>query len=139
MQLLFHWCVCLAMLAGNAAAVDRVLETQIGDATYYASRFHGRTTASGRKFDANKAVAAHRTFPFGTVVRVTNLRNGRSVNVVIVDRGPYGKNRREGAVIDLSPAAAKQLGMMKRGQERVKIEVLMWGDGEYINEVRGQM
>src|SRR5262249_683567 len=74
------------------------LKTQIGDATFYASHFQGRKTASGRIFDKNKAMAAHRTYPFGTVVRVTNLSNMRSVNVVIVDRGPYGKNRREGAI-----------------------------------------
>lgn len=104
-----------------------VLRTQIGDATFYARRFQGDRTASGTKFDNRKAVAAHRTYPFGTVVRVTNLENGRSVNVVIVDRGPYGKNRREGAIIDLSREAAKSLGMIEDGQVRVKLEVLIWG------------
>lgn len=105
----------------------RVLETQIGDATFYGSSFEGRKTASGRIFDGSQAIAAHRTYRFGTMVRVTNLRNRRSVNVVIVDRGPYGKNRREGAIIDLSPAAAKKIGIIKRGQARVRIEVLAWG------------
>src|SRR5689334_7188232 len=85
-----------------SADTQPVLEKQFGHATYYASRFDGRRTASGRVFDGNKAMAAHRSYPFGTVVRVTCLRNKRSVTVVIVDRGPYGKNRREGAVIDLS-------------------------------------
>jgi rare lipoprotein A len=60
---------------------------------------------------------------------VTNLQNKRSVNVVIVDRGPYGKNQHEGAIIDLSPAAAKKIGIIERGQARVKIEVLVWGNG----------
>ena|SRR5687767_7779357 len=105
----------------------RVLETQTGDATYYARHFHGEKTASGVKLDNRKAVAAHRTYPFGTVARVTNLRNGRSVNVVIVDRGPFGKNRREGAIIDVSRAAAKDLDILDDGQVEVKVEVLAWG------------
>jgi rare lipoprotein A len=107
-----------------------VLETQIGDATYYGSSFEGRKTASGRIFDGSQAIAAHRSYRFGTLVRVTNLQNKRSVNVVIVDRGPYGKNRREGAIIDLSPAAAKKIGILQRGQARVRIEVLAWGNGD---------
>jgi rare lipoprotein A len=121
-----------AICAGNAPANQKVLKTQIGDATYYAARFQGRKTASGRIFDKNKAMAAHRTFPFGTVVRVTNLRNKQSVNVVIVDRGPYGKNRREGAIIDVSPSVAQRLGILRRGQARVKLEVLVWGDGARV-------
>jgi len=110
-----------------------VLDTQIGDATLYAARFEGRKTASGLIFEGDKALAAHRTYPFGTVVRVTYLRNGRSVTVVIVDRGPYGKNRQEGAIIDLSPAAAKRLGMLRVGQARVKLEVLAWGNRQHLN------
>ena len=119
--------------AQQVAGHPYVLDTQIGDATLYAARFEGRKTASGLIFDGDKALAAHRTYPFGTVVRVTYLRNGRSVTVVIVDRGPYGKNRREGAIIDLSPASAKKLGMFQLGQARVKLEVLAWGNGEYLN------
>jgi rare lipoprotein A len=107
----------------------KVLRTQLGDATYYANSFHGELTASGRKLDNRKAVAAHRSFPFGTVARVTNLENGRTVTVVIVDRGPYGRNRREGAIIDLSRAAAVKLRMIRDGQVHVKVEVLAWGDG----------
>jgi len=117
--------------AKRSATDQPVLKTQIGAATFYASHFDGRKTASGRIFDINKNMAAHRTYPFGTVVHVTNLGNRRSVNVVILDRGPYGKNRREGAIIDLSPAAAEKLGIIKRGQARVKLEVLVWGDGQY--------
>ena len=116
-----------AYSAEKGSAKLRVLDTQIGDATFYGSWFEGRKTASGRIFDGSQAIAAHRTYRFGTLVRVTNLRNKRSVDVVIVDRGPYGKNRREGAIIDLSPAAAKKIGMIDRGQARVKIEVLVWG------------
>jgi rare lipoprotein A len=110
-----------------------VLDTQLGDATVYAAYFEGRKTASGRIFESNKAMAAHRTYPFGTVVRVTYLRNMRSVTVVIVDRGPYGKNWEEGAIIDLSPVSAKSLGMLRVGQARVKVEVLAWGNGKYLH------
>src|SRR5262245_33692627 len=123
----------LALAGSSAFGVERapgdeaVLDTQIWDARYYSSQFDGRITASGRIFDGNKAMAAHRSYPFGTVVRVTCLRNSRSVNVVVVDRGPFGKNRREGAIIDLSKSAATKLGIITRGQARVKLEVLLWG------------
>ena len=123
-----------AYSAEKGSAHLRVLDTQIGDATFYGSWFEGRKTASGRIFDGSQAIAAHRTYRFGTLVRVTNLQNRRSVNVVIVDRGPYGKNRREGAIIDLSPASAKKIGIIERGQARVKVEVLVWGNGEKDND-----
>ena len=123
-----------AYTAEKGAAHLRVLDTQIGDATFYGSWFEGRKTASGRIFDGSQAIAAHRTYRFGTLVRVINLQNRRSVNVVIVDRGPYGKNRSEGAIIDLSPSAAKKIGIIERGQARVRIEVLVWGNGEYGND-----
>src|SRR5439155_26524354 len=119
MQFVVRTCTCMGIIgtaavlalaspsahpAKRSAADQPVLKTQIGDATFYASHFHGRKTASGRIFDINTSMAAHRTYPFGTVVRVTNLSNKQSVNVVIVDRGPYGRNRRVAAIIDLSPA-----------------------------------
>jgi rare lipoprotein A len=110
-----------------------ILETQLGDATFYARSFQGDKTASGLKLDNRKAVAAHRSYPFGTVVRVTNLENGRITNVVIVDRGPYGKNRREGAIIDLSREAAKDLDAITDGQVNVRLEVLKWGKGERLD------
>src|SRR5690349_12814182 len=104
----------------KAPATRPVLDEQFGDATYYASYFDGRVTASGRIFYEDKAMAAHRSYPFGTVVRVTCLRTRRSVNVVIVDRGPFGKNEREGAIIDVSRSAAEKLGIIRRGQAPVK-------------------
>jgi rare lipoprotein A len=116
-----------AQMAKKRPADPPVLEKQFGDATFYASYFDGRRTASGRIFDGAQAIAAHRSYPFGTVVRVTCLGNRRSVNVVIMDRGPYGKNQREGAIIDLSRSAAEKLGIISRGQARVKLEVLHWG------------
>jgi rare lipoprotein A len=90
----------------------------VGKASYYASRFHGRTTANGETFDTKDFTAAHRSLPFGTIVRVTNLNNGKMVFVKINDRGPYIKNR----IIDLSKAAAKKLDLVDNGIGRVKIE-----------------
>jgi rare lipoprotein A len=116
-----------AQVAKETPSDQPVLDKQFGDATFYAHYFDGRVTASGQIFHGDKAMAAHRSYPFGTVVRVTCLRNHRSVNVVIVDRGPYGKNHREGAIIDLSHSAAEKLGIIRRGQARVKLEVLLWG------------
>ena len=101
-----------------------------GDATYLADFFHGRESASGEIFDQRKMVAAHRSLPFGSRVRVTNLKNGRSVSVRIVDRGPYGKNFREGTIIDLSKAAATKLRMLRDGQVHVRVVVLSIGDGK---------
>jgi rare lipoprotein A len=120
----------LALTLAGSPVLAQALETQVGDATFYSNSFQGDKTASGLKFDNRKAVAAHRRFPFGTVVRVTNLDNGKTVNVTIIDRGPYGKNRREGAIIDLSRAAAAQLDMIQDGQVKVRVDVLEWGDGE---------
>jgi len=119
--------------AQQVAGHPSVLDTQIGDATLYAARFEGRKTASGLIFEGDKAMAAHRTYPFGTVVRVTYLRNRRSVTVVIVDRGTYGKNRQECVIIDLPTVAAERLGMRRVGQGRLKFEVLAWGSGKYLN------
>ena len=79
---------------------------QTGLASYYGERYQGRTTASGEIFDMNKLTAAHRSLPFGTRVRVTNKKNGRSVVVTINDRGPFVRGR----VIDVTPAAARALG-----------------------------
>ena len=93
---------------------------QRGKAAWYGGRFHGRKTASGERFNKNKLTAAHRKLPFGTVVRVTNEKNGRSVEVRITDRGPYGGGR----VIDLSEAAARKIGMISAGVARVRIEIV---------------
>jgi rare lipoprotein A len=126
-------CAGAEAVTGPTAPVQQILDTQVGDATFYSNRFQGDTTASGVKFDNKKAVAAHRRYAFGTVVRVTNLENEKSVNVTILDRGPHGKNRREGAIIDLSRIAATQLGMIKDGQVKVRVDVLEWGEGGEAN------
>lgn len=92
----------------------------IGHASWYGARFANRPTASGELFDPEKLTAAHRKLPLGTKVRVTNLHNGRSVQLTITDRGPYWPNRD----IDVSYRAARVLGMVRRGVARVRIEPL---------------
>jgi rare lipoprotein A len=92
---------------------------QEGWASYYGTAHHGHRTASGVRFDEHQLTAAHRSLPFGTVVRVTNLDNGRQVTVTINDRGPFKKKR----VIDVSSRAARELGFLRAGTARVRIEV----------------
>jgi rare lipoprotein A len=92
---------------------------EVGKASWYGAWHQGRKTASGERFDQNKLTAAHPSLPLGTEATVTNLENGKSVEVTINDRGPYVKNR----AIDLSTKAAKQLGMKDKGIATVKIEV----------------
>jgi rare lipoprotein A len=99
----------------------------VGLASYYGKEFHGKTTASGVRFDMKAMVAAHPTFPFGTLVRVTNLQNGRSVRVRIVDRGPAPGPRADGVIIDVSMGAAQALDFLREGRTRVRLEVLRWG------------
>jgi rare lipoprotein A len=91
-----------------------------GKASYYHDKFDGRMTANGEKFDQKALTAAHKTLPFGTVLQVTNMDNGKTVKVRINDRGPYVGDR----VIDLSKAAAQQLGMMGNGLANVQIQIL---------------
>ena len=93
---------------------------ETGVASWYGAKHHGKRTASGELFDQSKFTAAHPTLPWGSIVKVTNLANGKSVEVRITDRGPYGKGR----IIDLSRAAAKVLGMLGTGVAQVKIERL---------------
>ena len=95
----------------QAHAQEAQREVGRGIASWYGPRFHGRLTASGEKFDMHELTAAHPTLPFGTVVRVQSLANGRTVDVRINDRGPHIKQR----VIDLSRAAAKALGLIDAG------------------------
>ena len=94
--------------------------TQTGMASFYADKFEGHQTASGEIFEQDKFTAAHRTLPFGTKLKVTNLSNGKSVIVTVNDRGPFADDR----IIDLSKAAAEQLDMIKSGVIPVKIEVI---------------
>ncbi len=112
---------CLCVLAVSASG-----QVQTGKASFYADKFEGSPTASGEKYKHNKLTAAHKTLPFGTKVRVTNLANNQTVEVVINDRGPYVESR----VIDLSRSAAQKLGFINQGLAEVKIEVIDAGDGK---------
>ncbi len=96
------------------------MDGRIGTASWYGRNHHGQRTASGEIFDMHGLMAAHRTLPFGTRVRVTNVETGQSVVVRIVDRGPYV----DGRIIDVSYAAARALGMVERGVARVRLELL---------------
>jgi peptidoglycan lytic transglycosylase len=89
-------------------------------ASWYGTGFHGRRTASGQVFDQERLTAAHKTLPFGTKLRVTNLRNGRSVLVTVTDRGPFVRNRQ----LDVSFGAARRLGLVNVGTAPVLIEKL---------------
>lgn len=101
-------------------------QIQEGKASYYADKFEGKPTASGEKYKHSKLTAAHKTLPFGTVVKVTNVGNGKSVEVRINDRGPFV----EGRVIDLSRSAAEKIDLIHVGVADVKIEVVDAGDGK---------
>jgi rare lipoprotein A len=100
-----------------------ILESDVGMASYYGQEFAGRKTASGEMFNPQALTAAHNSYPFGTIVRVVNLRNNLSVVVRINDRGPFLKDR----IIDLSQAAAERIGMKGEGTAMVRVEVLEWG------------
>lgn len=91
-----------------------------GVASYYGKRFHGRRTANGERFNMHAMTAAHKTLPFGTKVRVTNRRNGESVVVRINDRGPFIRGR----TIDLSRAAASEIGLIQTGHARVELDIV---------------
>lgn len=105
---------------GNLSTTQKSAHSETGIASFYGPEFSGRKTASGEIFDPEAFTAAHRTLPFGTLVRVTHLNNNRSVEVRINDRGPFIKGR----IIDLSPAAARQLDMIRSGTARVRITVI---------------
>jgi rare lipoprotein A len=104
----------------SAAAAAPASSGQIGLAAVYSDRLNGRKTASGARYDRNQLTAAHKTLPFGTRVKVMNTRNGKSVELVINDRGPHEANR----ILDLSPAAADALGIPRKGLAEVKLEVV---------------
>lgn len=104
-----------------ASAAEKAVYTQEGLATWYGSRAVAHRTASGEPMARHALTAAHRTLPFGSIVRVTNLENCQSVNVTINDRGPNA-HRRRGRIIDLSKPAALALGMKKAGVAKVRLE-----------------
>jgi rare lipoprotein A len=102
---------------------------QVGKASWYGRRFQGHRTASGEAFDLNMLTCAHRTLPIGTLLRVTNLRNRRSIMVRVNDRGPVPA----GLIVDLSFRAAKSLGFNGRGSERVRLEAVEGPEAAQLN------
>lgn len=113
--------VTLSVPAGETApSVPQATVVGRGSASYYAAKFDGRRTASGERFDNDEMTAAHRSLPFGSRVRVTNVASGRSVIVRINDRGPFTAGR----MIDVSRAAAEELGLVTRGHGTVEIALL---------------
>jgi rare lipoprotein A len=119
--------VLMLMLTWSAVCAEESAEappSSTGLASYYGPGFHGGVTASGEVFNQYELVAAHRTLPFGSIVRVTNLKNGRSVILRVIDRGPFGRNHRKGCIIDVSRGAARRLQFVRDGITRVRVQVL---------------
>ncbi|WP_144212442.1 septal ring lytic transglycosylase RlpA family protein [Shewanella donghaensis] len=119
----------LAMLSGcsSTSPIDASKTNQyskshalVGQASWYGSQYHGRLTASGEKYNMRAYTAAHKTLPFGTIVRATNTANNKSVDVKINDRGPFVKGR----VIDLSQKAFQQIASVNQGIVPIKIDIL---------------
>jgi rare lipoprotein A len=106
-------------------AFSTTAQVQTGKASFYADKFEGQPTASGEKYKHNKLTAAHKTLPFGTKVKLTNLANNQTVEVVINDRGPYV----DGRIVDVSKSAAEKLGFINQGLAEVSLEVTDPGDG----------
>lgn len=123
-----------AVILGSCAT-GRVSRVAHATASWYGPQFHGKLTASGERFDMNALTCAHKRLPFGTVLRVTYVKTGKSVRVVVNDRGPFVRGRD----LDLSRAAARNIGLDADGVGRVRVEVLgrderygMYGDGDSI-------
>jgi rare lipoprotein A len=111
----------VSLYLGNEVKGDSAgKNAKVGIASWYGKRFHGRKTASGKNFNMYNNTAAHRSLPLGTKVRVINLKNGKDILVYINDRGPYVRGR----IIDLSYAAARSIGMIEVGIEKVRVEVV---------------
>ena len=117
----------LPKAAGESGSYANVEE---GLASYYGSEFNGRPTSSGEIYDMNQMTAAHRTLPFNTKIRVTSLSSGKVVLVRVNDRGPFKEDR----IIDLSLAAAKELGMVGSGTSRVRLEVVEPGTSDAVKK-----
>ena len=103
--------------------------SQVGLASYYAGKFHGRKTANGEIYDKHEYTAAHKTLALGSYALITNLRNGRQIIVRINDRGPYSSER----ILDLSKGAARELGMIQSGTARVRLEAMQVDKNGYIS------
>lgn len=110
----------LVFLTSIFGTQTSIASTHYGVASWYGGFHQGRLTANGERFDMHKLTAAHRTYPFGTILKVTNMKTKRSVLVKVTDRGPYKGNR----IIDLTKEAANRIGMLKTGTSKVRIGVV---------------
>jgi rare lipoprotein A len=115
----------LLLLGLSACGTSKSAFTQTGQGSYYADKFRGRPTASGTPYRPSKLTAAHNTLPFGTKIRVTNTRTGRSVKVTVNDRGPHVKGR----IVDLSKRAASKIGLVEAGVAPVRLKVVRAASG----------
>ncbi|MBQ7634802.1 MAG: septal ring lytic transglycosylase RlpA family protein [Bacteroidaceae bacterium] len=116
-KIFFGLILCAFAFLGTSQADA---QTMRGKASYYAGKFHGRRTSSGEIFHKDSLTCAHRTLPFGTMLRVRNTSNGREVVVRVTDRGPFAAGR----IVDLSLGAARQIGMVAAGVTGVEVEVI---------------
>lgn len=117
---LFLTLFLMSSCATSRGVATRGMMLDVGIASWYGPAFHGKSTANGETYDQNELTAAHKTLPFNTIVKVTNLENGKSVTVRINDRGPYAGNR----IIDLSKAAAEHIEMIGPGTAEVRLELV---------------
>lgn len=113
-------CTSTSAIGSSKTKDDGQSHALIGQASWYGNKFHGKLTASGEKYNMNAYTSAHKTLPFGTIVRVTNTANNKFVDVKINDRGPYVKGR----IIDLSYKAFSQISNVKKGAIPVKVEII---------------
>lgn len=109
-----------SLMISRLEAADSSTGSTVGIASWYADRFHQKRTASGEPYLKDALTAAHRSLPFGTMVHVENLQNGKSVIVKINDRGPFHRGR----IIDVSRVAAKKLGFIRQGEARVRLTIV---------------
>lgn len=116
----FALCAFMTSCASSSPVLGERGYTEEGKASYYGRKFNGRKMANGEPYKMNKLTAAHKTLPFGTKVKVTNLQTRKTVKVHITDRGPFVKGR----IIDLSEAAAKKLNFIDEGVVPVKVKVI---------------
>lgn len=126
---IFVFCIHFFLVLSSIAQDIEVGYTQTGKASYYDNQLHGKRTASGEKYDMYSMTAAHPKIPFNSIVKVTNLKNGKWVTVRINDRGPFSKSR----IIDVSKAAASLIDMVKDGVADVKLEVVRVGNDDDKN------
>ncbi len=114
----------LLLLTGSFSITSLSAQELRGEASYYADKFHGRPTSTGEKYDKNDFTAANKDFPVGSILRVTRVDDGRSVDVRVNDCGPH----RKGRVVDLSRAAAEKIGLIRDGVTQVELKLIKLGD-----------